>query len=209
MTGQLRHLTFSALRWLGIDEAVIGDLEEASRTRQATYWFWRQVVSVVNKSIVGELRVHALSVIACLAAGWFVVWEVAPAIVRVTIVAAIRSYDHSYFESGGLPPPHSGDFIWMLNFSIVIFTNTMGGFAAVLWHKGRRRLLAVMFAATVAGQRLLLAIWLSAAYDPSTAALYYMFRPVGWTVVTLIAVESMAALAGGLAATQGRRGFAR
>jgi hypothetical protein len=207
MTGQLRHLTFSALRWLGIDEAVIGDLEEASRTRQATYWFWRQVVSVVNKSIVGELRVHALSVIACLAAGWFVVWEVAPAIVRVTIVAAIRSYDHSYFESGGLPPPHSGDFIWILNFAILIFTNMAGGFAAVRLYDGRRRLLAIMFAVIVVCQRLLFFVWHSTAYDPSTAPLYFVFRPAGQTLITLIALESMAALAGGLAATQRRPAF--
>jgi hypothetical protein len=207
MTRQPRHVTFNVLRGLGIDEAVIGDLEETSRTRLSTYWFWRQVVSVVNKSIVGELRVHALSVIASLAAGWFVVWEVAPAIVRVTIVAVVRSYDRAYFQNGGLPPLHSGDFIWILNFSILFFTNMVGGFAAVRLYNGQRRLLAIMFALMVVCQRLLFFVWHSRAYDPSTAPLYFVFRPSGQTVITLIALESMAALAGGLAATQRRQPF--
>jgi len=202
---RLRHRTFNVLRWLGVHEAVIGDLQETYRDGQSVWWFWRQAVYALYASIVGELRIHALSVVACLTAGWLMVWEVAPAIVRFTLVAALRFYDRSYFENGGLPPPHSGDFIWIVNFLILIFTNMTGGFAAVRWHTGQRRLLAIIFAVTVVCQRLLFFFWHSTAYDPSTAPLYFVFRPAGPTVITLIVVESMAALAGGLIATHRRQ----
>jgi hypothetical protein len=207
MTGQLRHLTFAVLRWLGVDEAVIGDMQETYRESQSAWWFWREAFCALYASVLGELRVHVLSVVACLAFGLLMVYEVAPAIVRITIVAAVRSYDRSYFENGGLPPPHSGDFIWILNFAILIFTNMAGGFAAVRLYNGRLRLLAIMFAVTVVCQRLLFFLWNSTAYDPSTASLYFMFGPAGSTVITIIALESMAALAGGLAATHRRQAF--
>ena len=196
MSGRSRCLTFTVLRWLGVDDAVIGDLEETHRGIQSGWRFWRETVGALYAAIVGEIRIRPVSVVACLAAGWLMAWQIAPAIVRVTIAAAIRSYDHSYFANGRLPPPHSGDFIWMLNFAILIFINTVSGFAAARWHNGRRRLLALMFAATVVGQRVLLFLWHSAAYDPSTTPLYFVFRPAGQTVITLIALESMAALVG-------------
>jgi hypothetical protein len=190
-----------------VDEAVIGDLEETYRGSQSAWSFWRQTVCVLYACLVGELRVHTLSVVTCLAAGWLMVWEVAPAIVRVTIAAAFRSY-RSYFENGGPLSPHSGDFIWILNFAILILINTAGGFAAVRWYNGQRRLLAVMFAVTVMCQRTLLLLWHSTAYDSSTAPLFFVFRPAGSTVITLIALESLAALAGGLAAVRGRQASA-
>ena len=205
MTGRSRHLTLGALRWLGVGEVVIGDLEETYRDGQSGWSLCRETVGALYAAIVGELRVHPLSVLACLTAGWLMIWEIAPATLRTTVISAVRAYDHSYFENGGLPPPHSGDFIWIVNFAILIFTNAAGGFAAVRWHTGRRRLLAIMFAATVMCQRVLLALWLSTAYDPSTAALFFMFRPVGPTVITLIVLESMTAFAGGVMAARWRK----
>jgi hypothetical protein len=192
------------LRWLGVDDAVIGDVEETCRVSQSGWRFWREAVGALYAAIIADLRDHPLSVLACLVAGWLMVWEVAPVIVRVTITAAIRSY-RSYFEYGGPPAPHSGDFIWILNFLILIFTNTVGGFAAVRWHTGQQQLLAIIFAATVMCQRMLLALWLSTAYDPSTTALFLMFRPVGSTVITLVALESMTALVGGMMAARRRK----
>jgi hypothetical protein len=205
VTAHLRHLMFAALRWVGVDEPVIGDMEETYQRGRSQWSLWREAVGALYAAMVGELRLHPVSVLACLAAGWLMIWEVAPAVIGVTIVAAVRSYDHSYFENGGMPPPHSGDFIWIVNFAILTFTNTAGGFAAVRWHTGQQRLLAIMFAATVMVQRMLLALLLSTAYDPSTARLYFVFRPVGATVVTLIALESMAALGGGMGAARSRK----
>jgi len=185
-------------------DAIEGDLAEVYQAGRSSWWYWRQLIGVIIGSIVREVRTHHVSVIACLIAGCLVAWQVAPMIVRFTIMSAIRSYDRLYFANGGLPPPHSGDFIWLVNVAILIFTNAAGGFAATRWHRGQRRLVAVMFVAAVVMQRTLLFVWNSTVYDPSAVQLYFMFRPVGATVIALITLESLAALAGGVAGARGR-----
>lgn len=180
------------------DPAFAGDLLEEFQSGKSSGWYWRQAISVLWASLFREVRVHPVACVLCLVTGWFVSSKVASIVFRFTVDVAFRSYTTWYFAQGGLPPPTSGAFIWVLNFAMTVCAFAFGGFAAVRCYSGRRSLMALMFAVIVGCEQISLVIWLSTALDLTTSPAHYVFQPTLPQNATLWALPPIAALIGGI-----------
>lgn len=183
----------------GVDEGAVGDLLEEFQSGKSSAWYWRQAAGVVCAAVGREFRVHPAAIVLCLLVGVLVPWAVPITVVRPTIDAAYRSYTRWYFDQGGLPPPTSATFNWVLNFSIRIAANAFGGFVAVRSYRGHQPLMALMFAVMVACQQIALIVSFSIVLDPTTIPARYAFEPIPPSVaMPLMMVPSVAALVGGM-----------
>lgn len=66
----LPRLASALLQALGVDAALIGDLEEASRAGRSRSWCWRQVVGILFFGLLRQILTHPIYTARALIIGW-------------------------------------------------------------------------------------------------------------------------------------------
>ena len=186
----------------GVNEGAVGDLLEEFQSGKSSAWYWRQAAGVVYAAVIQEVRVHPTALALCVLLGWFCAWAVPTIVVRHTIDAVWRSYTSWYFANGGLPPPPLAPFTWILDIAIPIAANAFGGFAAARVYRGRRPVMALMFAVLVVIGQAAIFVWVSTVFDTTTIPPHYVFEPTRPQNVASFAMPPIGALLGGVLAAR-------
>jgi hypothetical protein len=182
------------------NNALAGDLAEEFRQGRSRAWYWRQIIAAVCVGAVREIQIHPIPLISCIAMGLIFAWLFLAYVPRVVIDPGVREYYRWYYANGGSGFGALGPFFSVVSLALNVFANALAGGLAVRGYSGHRPLMAVIFAATVFCQHLILIGLLSVYVDATTSPPRYGIDLPTLNIVLMrpFAVKTVAALMGGL-----------